>query len=290
MLTLSLALRSLANRRLTSVLTVASIALSVSLLVGVETIRRGVRESFAGTIRGTDLIVAPRGSSQQILMSTIFGLGAPPGALSWSSYQRYAEHPAVGWTIPIMLGDSYHGYRVLGTTDAFFEHYRFRNDGRATLAAGALPELDHDLVVGAEVADRRGLSLGSELAITHGLRGTGIMDHVEHPFRVVGILAPTFTPIDRTLFVTMEGIEAMHEGFEQGGGVVPPPEPSSGAEDTATAGGHDDHGHLLSAFLVGTRNRVETMRLKREIDTDSVEALSAVMPKICERTWAMPPS
>ncbi|MDZ4257287.1 MAG: FtsX-like permease family protein [Gemmatimonadales bacterium] len=280
MLTLSLALRSLANRRLTSVLTVASIALSVSLLVGVETIRRGVRESFAGTIRGTDLIVAPRGSSQQILMSTIFGLGAPPGALSWSSYQRYAEHPAVGWTIPIMLGDSYYGYRVLGTTDAFFEHYRFRNDGRATLAAGAFPELDHDLVVGAEVADQRGLSLGSELAITHGLRGTGIMDHVEHPFRVVGILAPTFTPIDRTLFVTMEGIEAMHEGFEQGGGGVPPPEPSSGAADAATAGGHDDHGHLLSAFLVGTRNRVETMQLKREIDTDSVEALSAVMPAV----------
>lgn len=285
MLTLALALRSLANRRLTSVLTVASIALSVSLLVGVETIRRGVRESFAGTIRGTDLIVASRGSSQQILMATIFGLGAPSGALSWSSHRRYAEHPAVQWTIPIMLGDSYYGYRVLGTTAAFFEHYRFRNDGQATLATGALAELDRDLVVGAEVADRRGLTLGSEVAITHGLRGTGIMDHVEHPFRVVGILAPTFTPIDRTLFVTMEGIEAMHEGFEQGGESVapediPPLDSSPVVAEGTVAETHDDHAHLLSAFLIGTRNRVETMRLKREIDTDSVEALSAVMPAV----------
>ncbi|MCA9768769.1 MAG: ABC transporter permease, partial [Gemmatimonadetes bacterium] len=136
MLTLRLALRSLANRRLTTILTIVSIALSVALLVGVETVRRGVRESFAGTIRGTDLIVGARGSGQQLLMSSIFGLGSAAGTLTWETYERWAAHPAVEWTIPISLGDSYYGYRVVGTTEAFLEHYRFRNDGRPTVAQG----------------------------------------------------------------------------------------------------------------------------------------------------------
>ncbi len=315
MVTLSLALRSLGNRRLTSILTVTSIALSVALLVGVETIRRGVRESFSGTIRGTDLIIAPRGSSQQILLSTIFGLGMPPGTLSWETYERYAEHPAVRWTIPIMLGDSYYGYRVLGTTDAFYEHYRFRNDGQVNAAAGVLPVDDHDVLLGSEVASVRRLGVGDEIALTHGLRGTGIMDHDEHPFRVVGILEPTFTPIDRTLFVTMEGIEAMHEGWEGG---VPPmgampevindsrlaigdPDLTHDHEDesekadsatdtqspianrqspTASHADHDGHSHAINAFLVGANNRFESLQLKREVDTDSLEALSAVLPAV----------
>ena len=142
MLTLQLALRSLRNRRLTTILTVLSIALSVSLLVGVETVRRGMRESFAGTIRGTDLIVGARGGSQQLLLSSIFGLGSPAGSIEWSTYQRWSRHPAVKWTIPISLGDSYYGYRVVGTTSAFFEHYKYRNDGRVTAAEGRLLEGD----------------------------------------------------------------------------------------------------------------------------------------------------
>lgn len=265
MLTLRLALRSLANRRLTTLLTIASIALSVSLLVGVETVRRGIRESFAGTIRGTDLIVGARGGTQQLLLSSIFGLGAPAGTVTWGTYQRWASHGAVDWTIPLSLGDSYFGYRVVGTTDAFFEHYRFRNDGRPTLAAGELAADDHDVVLGHEVAAARNLGLGDEIALTHGLRGTGIMDHEEHPFRVSGVLLPTFTPIDRALYVTLEGIEAMHDDFLG----APPPDPALTAS-----------GPLLSSFLIGTRNRIESLQLQREINTDTDEPLTAILPAV----------
>jgi putative ABC transport system permease protein len=249
MLTLRLALRSLANRKLTTALTIASIALSVALLVGVETVRRGIRESFAGTIRGTDLIVGARGGSQQLLLSSVFGLGAPAGSFSWSTYQRWAAHPAVEWTIPLSLGDSYFGFRVVGTTDAFFEHYRYRNDGRVTLATGALAATDRDVVLGSEVAERRELGVGDEIALTHGLRGSGIMDHEEHPFKVVGILAPTFTPIDRSLYVTLDGIEAMHENFVAGGAppvltmpgaAAPSAEPSEPAPSEVEGSGDGD--------------------------------------------------
>lgn len=297
MLTLRLAFRSLANRRLTTVLTIASIALSVALLVGVETVRRGVRESFAGTIRGTDLIVGARGGTQQLLLSSIFGLGAPSGTFSWETYRRWAEHPAVDWTIPLSLGDSYYGFRVIGTTDAFLEHYRFRNDGRPTVREGTFVADEHDVVLGSEVAERRNLAVGDEVALTHGLRGTGIMDHEEHPFTVTGILAPTFTPIDRSLYVTLDGIAAMHEGWQDG---VPPmpgagaPMAMPGAEPPATseargARGGDEHApHLaprsspvaLSAFLLGTKNRFESLRLQREINTDTAEPLTAILPAV----------
>ncbi len=296
MLTVRLALRSLANRRLTTILTVASIALSVALLVGVETVRRGIRESFAGTIRGTDLIVGARGGTQQLLLSSVFGLGAPAGTFSWDTYQRWAAHPAVEWTIPLSLGDSYYGFRVIGTTDAFLEHYRFRNDGRPTLREGAFVAQEHDLVLGHEVAARRNLAVGDELALTHGLRGTGIMDHEEHPFTVTGILAPTFTPIDRALYVTLEGIAAMHEGWQDG---VPPmpgaaPLAMPGAEMPATSEARGARGEVdpapplaprpspvaLSAFLLGTKNRFESLRLQREINTDTAEPLTAILPAV----------
>ena len=332
MLTLSLALRSLRNRGLTTVLTIASIALSVSLLVGVETVRRGIRESFAGTIRGTDLIVGARGGSQQLLLSSIFGLGSPAGTFTWETYERWAAHPAVKWTIPISLGDSYYGYRVVGTTAAFFEHYHYRNDGRVVAASGHVPASDRDVAVGSEVAKRLKLSLGDSIALTHGMRGTGIMDHEQHPFVVTGILAPTFTPIDRSLFTTLEGIAAMHEGWQNGvppmsqmampgaeppaampgavqpamPGAAPPPPPPP--QDTASvsamarddivaadqgdsvqapdsnavvnADAHAGHDHALTAFLLGTKNRFESLRLQREMNTDTDEPLTAVLPAV----------
>lgn len=304
MLTLQLALRSLRNRRLTTVLTVASIALSVSLLVGVETVRRGIRESFAGTIRGTDLIVGARGGSQQLLMSSVFGLGAPAGSVEWKTYQRWARHPGVAWTIPISLGDSYYGYRVVGTTTAFFEHYHYRNDGSVTPSEGRLFEGEREVVLGVEVAESRKLSLGSEIVLTHGLRGTGISDHEEHPFVVVGILKRTATPVDRSVFITLEGIEGMHEGMPAespdgwsqpkfaplqlpgAASAAPPPAAMPGAslpagEAEVTAGDdHAGHGHKLTAFLLGTKARSASLMLQRQINTDRVEPLTAILPAV----------
>lgn len=216
-----LAMQSLRSRLFTSLLTVASIALSVTLLVGIEHVRSGVRESFAGTIRGVDLIVGARGGSLQVLLSTVFGIGASSTGIAFETYERWAEHPAVGWSIPFTLGDSHRGYRVIGTTDEFYERYRFRQDGRVTFASGATPAGDDEVVLGAEVADRLGYSLGSPIVVTHGLQGGGIADHEANPFTVVGVLERTFTPIDRAIYVTLGGIEAMHEDFEQAPGSAP---------------------------------------------------------------------
>lgn len=218
---LRLAMQSLRSRLFTSFLTVASIALSVTLLVGIEHVRSGVRESFAGTIRGVDLIVGARGGSLQVLLSTVFGIGASSTSISYGTYERWSEHPAVAWSIPFALGDSHRGYRVIGTTNDFYERYRYRQDGRVTFASGAPAAGDEEVVLGAEVASRLRYAVGSPIVVTHGLQGGGIADHEAHPFTVVGVLNRTFTPIDRAIYVTLGGIEAMHEDFEQTPGTVP---------------------------------------------------------------------
>lgn len=226
-----LALASLRSRLLTTALTVASIALSVTLLVGIETVRAGVRESFAGTIRGVDLIVGARGGTLQVLLSTVFGIGSPGGSVKRATMDRWAAHPAVKWVVPYSLGDSHRGFRVVGTTPEFFTRYRYRKNTALAFATGRAAQADTDVVIGSEVAERLRYAVGSPVVVVHGLRDIGTSSHEAHPFRVVGVLARTFTPIDRAVYVTLEGIEAMHE--EIPGTMVSPAVPSMPASDRA---------------------------------------------------------
>ncbi|CAN5807749.1 hypothetical protein BH23GEM9_BH23GEM9_25290 [soil metagenome] len=215
MFLLSLVRKSLANRVLATSLTVASIALSVALLLGIENVRSGMRQSFSNTISRTDLIVGARGGSLQLLLYSVFGIGSPTNNISWQTYQRLSNHPAVAWTIPISLGDSHRGFRVVGTDSSFYQHFRYGNAREIRFAEGTAPADAHELAIGQQVAQTLGYGVGSEVVITHGLHGTGIMDHDDQPFRVVGILERTFTPVDRSLYVTLQGIDALHEGFMQ---------------------------------------------------------------------------
>ncbi len=218
-----LALRSLRSRVLTTSLTVASIALSVTLLVGIEHVRAGVRESFAGTIRGVDLIVGARGGSLQVLLSSVFGIGSPSGSVKLETFERWQHHPAVKWAVPYALGDSHRGFRVVGTTPEFFQRYRFRSDGHIVFAQGRAATSDTEVVIGSEVAERLQYSIGTPVVVVHGLVDIGTSSHEAHPFHVVGILGRTFTPIDRSVYVTLEGIEAMHDegGAERGAAATP---------------------------------------------------------------------
>ena len=122
MLLLHLTLQSLANRWLTALLTAAAIAFSVALLLGVEKVRTGAKLSFANTISGTDLIVGARSGPVQLLLYSVFRIGNATANISWESYETIASNPSVAWAVPLSLGDSHRGFRVLGTTPSYFEH------------------------------------------------------------------------------------------------------------------------------------------------------------------------
>lgn len=277
---LRLAVRSLLNRRLTAGLTVFGIAVSVTLLLGVETLRTEARNSFASTISGADLIVGARSGSIQLLLYSVFRIGNATNNISWQSYRAIAARPDVEWTIPLSLGDSHRGFRVLGTDQGYFRHYRYAR-GRALAFAEGKPFDDvFDAVLGAQVARSLGYRLGDPIVIAHGLGQEGFSRHDDKPFRVAGILEPTGTPIDRTVHVSLAGIEAIHIDW-QGGGLVP------GLSVTADAVREMPlRPQAITAFVVGLKSRLAIFSVQRAVNEYRREPLLAILPGVAlQELW-----
>jgi len=271
---LPLAAKSLANRRFTSILTVSTIALSVLLLLGVERMRTEAREAFTSTVSGTDLIVGARTGSVQLLLYSVFHIGSATNNITWQSYRDIADLPGVAWTVPISLGDSHRGHRVMGTEAAFFEHYRYARDRRLAFAAGAPFDDLYDAVLGAEVAARLGYRLGEALVLAHGAGSASVLDHGDKPFRVAGILERTGTPVDRTVIVSLAGIEAIHADWAGG---VPVPGRRLDADAVRELDLAPD---AITAALVGLSSRVHTFRVQRMVNEYPEEPLLAILPGV----------
>ena len=264
--------KSVQNRKLTSLLCVASIALSVALLLGVERIKNGARDGFTNTISQTDLIVGAKGGPLQLVLYTVFRIGSPTNNIRFSSYTKIKNLPEVDWTIPISLGDAYRGYRVVGTDENFFKHYRYRRNKKIEALDGKIPIGIFDVVLGYEVAQKFQHKTSDSIILSHGISEKSFMDHSVTPFKVVGILNPTATPIDRSIFITLEGMEAMHIGWDKG---VP------GKNSTVTPENlkkENIHIGQITSFLLKTKNRIQTLKLQRKIDSFPEDPLMAVIP------------
>jgi putative ABC transport system permease protein len=281
--TLNLARKSLWNRRATALLTISAIAISVALLLGVQKLRTAARESFANTVSGVDLIVGARSSSLNLLLYSIFRIGDATANVSWNTYQKIATHPDVAWTIPISLGDSHRGFRVMGTDQNYFEHYRFGGNHALQFHEGGPFEDLYDTVLGADVARTLGYKLGDSITVAHGVGNVSFAEHKDKPFRVVGILAPTGTPVDRTVHVGLEAITAIHIDWQSG--MQAPP----GSRVSAQAARlHDLTPDTITAFLVGMRSRVMTFTMQRAINDYRQEPLLAVLPGVAlSQLWEL---
>jgi putative ABC transport system permease protein len=280
---LRLALLSLANRRVTVLLTVLSIAVSVALLLGVEKVRTGARQGFANTISGTDLIVGARSGSVQLLLYSVFRIGNATNNVSWESYREIAARPEVAWTVPLSLGDSHRGFRVLGTTRDYFDRYRHGRNRSLSFVQGAPFGDLFDAVLGAQVAKELGYVLGQEMVVAHGLASVGAADHGDKPFRVAGILAPTGTPVDRTVHVSLEAIEAIHVDW-QGGARLPGQ--SVSADEVRRR--LDLRPKAVTAVLVGLKSRLGVFSLQRFVNEYRDEPLTAVLPGVAlQELWSL---
>jgi putative ABC transport system permease protein len=267
-----LAFASLANRRATALLTVLAIAASVMLLIGVEKVRQGARASFADTISDTSLIVGARAGDVQLLLYSVFRIGNATANVTWKSYQDLAPRPEIAWIVPLSLGDSHRGFRVLGTTHGYFEHYRYRRGQPLAFAAGHAFEDLFDAVLGADVAETLGYRLNDPIVVAHGLGRTSFAQHDDKPFRVAGILAKTGTPVDRTVHVSMGAIEAIHVDWQSGARL---PDAGVSAEKVRRM---DLAPRAVTAALVGLKSKLDTFKLQRFVNEYPEEALSAILP------------
>lgn len=266
---LGLAARSLIARRASALLTAAAVALSVLLVLGVEELRQSTRSSFANTVAGTDLLVGPRTGGVNLLLYSVFRIGQPANNLSAASYERFASAPGVAWSIPLVLGDSYRGFAVVGTDEGYFRHYRYGRERTLEFAAGRPFADPGEAVLGATVARELGHGSGDEIVIAHGVGATSFLRHESDPVTVVGVLGPTGTVTDRGIYVDLKTLESMHAAVTPAFGAPP--------------GGHDHgqtDGEEITAFMLGLESRVQSLRLQREINDYAGEPLTAVIPAV----------
>ena len=281
----SLALRSAWNRRFVLSLTLLSIALATFLLLGIERLRSDVRQNFRQAVSGTDLIVGARTSPVQLMLYSVFRIGNATHNVRWSSAQALASHPAVAWTAPIALGDSFHGFPVIGTTASYFAHFQYGDHQPLALAQGRLNQALFDVVLGAEVARQRGLVLGQRITLSHGGGGGDGppgAEHADKPFTVTGILRATGTPVDRSVHISLEAIEAIHLDWQGGvplpGMVIPADQVQKFSLTPQT----------VTAVLVGLKTRAAVFRVQRWVDAYAPEPLLAVLPGVAlDQLWGV---
>ncbi|MEM1103312.1 MAG: FtsX-like permease family protein [Pseudomonadota bacterium] len=246
----ALAWKSARARSAATALTLCAIALSTSLVLAVEKVRAGARTGFEQTVSGADLLVGARSGPINLLLYSVFRLGDPTTNVSWATYEAFSSQPEVDWSIPLALGDSHGGFRVLGTTTTYFEQYRYGDKRPLAFARGGAFDGVYDAVLGAEAARELGYAIGDDFAISHGVRSATFAEHADHPFTVVGVLDRTGTPVDRTIHISLEGMDAVHDDVVAeapptgGGRSINKPDDASrehGDHDQDEAHGHKAH-------------------------------------------------
>ena len=271
------------NRRSTLVWVVVSLALATALLWTLERLRHDIRSSFSQSVSGVDLIVGARSSPVQLMLFSVFHIGSVPQGMSMDSVRLLAQHRSVSWVVPLSLGDSHRGFPVLGTTPAYFQHFKYGDKQALVLRQGAVfaDTLDglYEAVIGAEVARKMGYTLGQSITLSHGLHDhdpadASHDDHADKPFKVVGILAPTGTPVDRTVHVSLQALEALHLDWVAGtplpGGQIPADQARKFKLEPED----------VTAALVGLKTRAAVFNVQRFVNFHEPEALMGVMPGV----------
>lgn len=265
---IKLATKSLLDRKSSVVLSCIAMTISIFVLLGVEHIRKESKESFSSTISGADLIVGARSGQLNLLLYSVFRLGSPVNNISWRSYQQIASDSNIDWTIPISLGDSHKGFRVLGTSDEYFKHFKYGKKQTLDFSKGNEFDAVYDVVIGAEVAASLNYQIGDPIVLSHGIGDNSFTVHDQHPFIISGILASTGTPVDQTVHVQLEGIEAIHQDGDISGLTLQP--------------------ESITAFIVGLKSRTATFRLQRKINEMESEPLMAILPGVAlSELWRM---
>ena len=277
-----LALQSLLDRKGSAMLSLLAMTVSVFVLLAVEHIRHQAKDNFSNTVSGVDLIVGARTGNINLLLYSVFRIGSPTNNIRWQTYENITSNKLVKWAIPISLGDSHKGYRVLGTTQDYFEYFSYGRKNRLEFDQGHQFDQLFDVVLGAEVANKLGYSLGDKVALAHGIATTSFSMHDDRPFTVVGILAATGTPVDQTLHVSLKGIEAIHIDWQHGVKVANTELTQSDLEKV------DLQPKSITAFMLGLSSKMATFQVQRSINEYASEPVVAILPGVAlSELWRM---
>ena len=275
---LKLTINSLYARLLTVSMTVLAISLSLMLYLSVEKLRSSAYTSFTNTISQTDLIVGSRTGSVQLLLYSVFRIGNATNNITWESYEDIINRDEIKWSVPISLGDSHKGFRVMGTNADFFKRYKYRGGRSLKIEEGKYFADLYDVVIGFGVAEKLGYNLSTPLIVSHGLKS--FLEHDDQPFKVSGILAKTGTPVDNTIIVSLEAIEAIHVDWSSGAKIPGKDTPIDQIRKMDLSPSN------ITAVLLGVNSKLTIFQLQRWINEYPEEALTSILPGVAlQELW-----
>ncbi len=260
-----LAFKSLVSRKASVILILLSISISIYVLLGVEHIRQQAKQSFTNSVSGVDLIVGARTGNLNLLLYSVFHVGSPTNNVRWQTYEKLSKHKKVDWSVPLSLGDSHRGYRVVGTTPDFFTHFSFGSKQKLEFIDGKSFENVFGVVLGHDVAKTLGYKIDDQIIVAHGLGQTSFKQHDENPFTVVGVLRRTGTPIDQTVYVSLQGIEAIHQ---------------PGKHNNKPLDQSSFQPEQITAVLLGLNSKMATFQVQRYINNYKQEPLTSILPGV----------
>lgn len=261
--------QSFMYRKLISVLTILTLSFSLTLLSFVNRVVDGVQSYFTASISSIDLIVGPKGGNLDLLFSTVFQIGSPPYVMNYEAFEKFKNHPSVKAAIPLSFGDSFEGFRVIGTTQDFFNEIMI-NQLPIELDQGQFFQGEFDVVIGQAIAEKLKLTINQEIKISHGIgQNYGISQH-EDKFKISGILKKTYGHYDKIVFVNLKSMVHLHEKEE--------------SENAHAESDHHDHEshhpETINAFFLKGKNRIFTLFLQRQILDDQTANLNAIIPAV----------
>ena len=297
-------IKNMRQRALATWLTGASVMLGVALAVAILLIKQGVQQRFEQGTLGYEMVVGAKGSPLQLVLNVVYNLDISPGNISWKLFEKLRDDKRVKLAVPFSVGDNYHGFRIVGTTDAFFKDFEFEPGRKPELAAGRIfnfsedalksafqeaaerarereakergeevkpaPEPAHvehpfEAVVGSTVAGETGLAVGQTFIAAHGVQPSAeAKEHTENPWTVVGILQPTHTAVDRAIYINLDSFYHI-EGHELRGATAP--------EKPEEKDNDPDPGQV-SSIVLKLRSPITAFGLYRELN-DREDAMAA---------------
>ncbi len=208
MKTIAFAWRYLWSRPLAAALNLLLLSLGLASMTFLLLVSHQIDKAFERDLAGIDVVVGAKGSPMQLILSGVFHLDVPTGNVPLAAVKELEAHPQVARVIPVSLGDSFRGFRIVGTRPAYLENYE------AVLAQGAPWSAPMQAVIGAQVARQTGLKVGDPFAGSHGLASAGSTGgevHAASPYQVTGVLAPTGGVLDRLMLTSLDSVWQVHE-------------------------------------------------------------------------------
>lgn len=234
-----IALKNMLHQPLNTALSLILLTASVAIITLLILLQEQFENQFSRNIDGVDLVLGASGSPLQLILSSVYQMDAPTGNINYEQAQIWMEHPFVKKAIPLAFGDTYNGYKIVGTTTDYIDKYQGK------LALGQLFLKDFEVVLGSTVAAKMKLTTGSQFFSTHGASAEGEL-HESSVFTVKGILAPTGHVIDNLILCSIESVWAVHEA----------PDSHEEHDHSAAAHHHEEHEKEITAVLFQLRNKM----------------------------------